>query len=34
MNLSNTRKLLQQFDFTRLFVEEPGWKGVLGRETP
>jgi hypothetical protein len=25
MNLPNARKLLQQFDFTRLFVEELGW---------
>lgn len=25
MNLSNARSLLQKFDFTRLFVEEPGW---------
>jgi len=35
MNLQNARNLLQQFDFTRLFVEELGWSNPSsGKSVP
>jgi hypothetical protein len=35
MNLANARTLLQQFDFTRLFVEELGWSNPSsGKSVP
>ncbi len=33
MNLQNARKLLQQFDFTRLFVDELGWSNPSSSKT-
>ena len=33
MNLQNARNLLQQFDFTRLFVEELGWSNPSSAKT-
>ena len=33
LNLATTRERLQNFDFTRLFVEELGWSNPKSRQT-